>query len=244
MLWHETGPVIETHGRFKVVREDLLEGGSKTRFLPALIDDSAEELVFGGPFCGGAPVALSVVGREMGRRVTIFYAKRAELHERQKTVLRNGGTIYQVPFGYMTNVQAKARAYAKSVGAQMLPLGFDLPEAERPFVAVMRQVREVVGDPEQIWCASGSGMLARCLAKAFPDSSICAVAVGLASRWGRQTMPENVEILEHRLRFEQQCKADAPFPCCRNYDRKAWEMAQKLAKGKNLLFWNVLGSPD
>lgn len=240
MLWYEAEPVVEQHGRFKVVREDLLEGGSKTRFLPFIIGD-AKELVFGGPFCGGAPLALSVVGKNLGRKVTLFYAKRGELHPRQKMAVRNGATLYQVPMGFMTNVQAKARAYCAQSGAKMLPLGFDLPEAQEPFVRIMEGVRRRIGSPAQIWCASGSGMLARCLAIAFPSSEVHGVAVGLASRWKKQTMPPNVFVHEAALKFEQECKAPAPFPCCPNYDRKAWEFAQREAKGASLLFWNVLG---
>ena len=48
--------VLEKHGRITVVRDDLLEGGSKLRFLPFLVQ-GAEEVVFGAPFCGGAPLA-------------------------------------------------------------------------------------------------------------------------------------------------------------------------------------------
>ena len=56
---------------------------------------------------------------------TLSYAKRKELHIRQKKALLNGATIYQVPYGYMTNAQAKAKRYAREHGALVLPLGFD-----------------------------------------------------------------------------------------------------------------------
>lgn len=232
-------PVIERHAGLLVVRDDLLEGGSKTRFLPVLIGD-AREVVFGGPFCGGAPLALSVLGRRMGIRVTLFYAKRKLLHPRQVAALRNGATIYQVPAGYMTNVQAKARAYCQATGAKMLPLGFDLPEAQEPFVAVIRSVQERVGDPPQVWCATGSGMLARCLAMGFPRSEVHGVAVGLASRWKNQQMPGNVVVHQAAVPFARESKAQVPFPSCPNYDRKAWELASTQAQPGSL-FWNVLG---
>lgn len=231
-------PIIEKHNEISVVRDDLLPGGSKTRFLPFLLGD-AEEIVFGGPFCGGAPVALATIGKQLGRKVTIFYAKRKKLHKRQLQVLGLGGTIYSVPFGYMSNVQAKARAYAASRGALFLPLGFDVPQAEAPFVAAMELVRKQVGNPDEIWCASGSGMLARCLGKAFPESQIRAVAVGLASRWKSQAMPGNVRIEPADVDFSVECQGSAPFPCCPNYDRKAWVRCVN-GKGRRL-FWNVLG---
>src|SRR5262245_26730032 len=102
--------------KITVVRDDLLEGGSKIRFLPFLVA-GAQEIVFGGPFCGGAPYALSVLGRETGQRISLFYAKRGKLHERQIKARANGARLFEVAPGYMANVQAKARAYAAQAGA-------------------------------------------------------------------------------------------------------------------------------
>lgn len=235
-------PILEQHGQLTVVRDDMLDGGSKTRFLPHLVA-GADEVVYGGPFCGGAPVALAAVGRRLGIRVTIFYAKRTEIHRRQRQVLADGGTIYTVTPGYMTNVQAKARRYAAERGALFLPLGFDLPHAEEPFVDAMLAVRAQIGSPEAVWCATGSGMLARCLGQAFPESEINAVAVGLRSRHERQHMPSNVVMHDAGVPFDRENRSSCPFPCCPNYDRKAWQRAEawSQATGKRGLFWNVAG---
>jgi hypothetical protein len=236
---------LQRHEGVTVVRDDLLEGGSKLRFLPALIPEGTREVVFGGPCCGGAPLALSVFGRVAGVTVTLFYAQRAELLPRQVRALRNGAAIYSVPMGFMTNVQAKARAYAASVGALFLPLGFDRAEAQAPFVAAMqRAAARLAEPPEEIWCASGSGMLARCLGVAFPASRVVAVAVGLRSRWSAQSFPPNVSVRPAALRFEQEDRGPAPFPCCRNYDRKAWHacLADRRVAPARKLFWNVLGN--
>jgi len=138
----------------------------------------------------------------------------------------------------MTTVQKRARDYAQEAGALFLPLGFDLPAAEDPFVEVMESVRREHGSPDQVWCCAGSGMLARCLGRAFPDSEIVAVAVGLASRHGAQAFGKNVTLLRSPYRFEEQTPLAAPFPSCPNYDRKAWELCAKQARG-SVLFWNV-----
>ncbi len=220
--WFEAAPEIEDRGDgLQVVREDLLEGGSKVRFLPYLVGD-ADEIVFGGPFCGGAPYALSVLGREFDRKVTLFYAERKKLHPRQIQAADNGATIVQVPHGRMSVVQSRARKYCERTGALFLPLGFDVPEAADPFIEVMAGVRQRVGDPDQVWCATGSGMLARCLGVGFPNSEVVGVAVGLASRHEKQRMPENVRLLTAPEKFEQESKAACPFPSNPNYDLKAW----------------------
>jgi hypothetical protein len=222
-----------------VLRDDLLEGGSKTRFRPYLIK-GADEAVFGGPICGGAPWALSVLGRQTGQKITLFYAKRQRRfwHRRQLAAEVNGANIIEVSPGYMTCIQKRARTYAKENGALFLPLGFDKPEAEEPFISFMEKVRKKAGSVDQVWCCAGSGMLARCLGKAFPESEICAVAIGLASRHEAQSFSSNVRMIKSRYRFEQETRAACPFPSCANYDRKAWEVCAKEAKGK-VLFWNV-----
>ncbi len=237
--WWQAEPVLEQHLDITVVREDLCEGGSKIRFLPYLVGD-AKEIVFGGPFCGGAPYALSVWGKKKGVAITLFYAKRKELHQRQKASHANGAQIYQVPFGYMTNVQAKARAYAQDHSALFLPLGFDVPAAAAPFVNHMRSVRATVGKVDQVWCATGSGMLARCLGEAFPDAQIHGVSVGLKSRSSKQTFSGNVVLHDCNYEFAKETRFPAPFPSCGNYDRKAWELCLQIGQGKRL-FWNVLG---
>ena len=237
--WLEIPPVIERHGEIDVLRDDLIDGGTKARFLPFLIN-GAKEVVFGGPFCGGAPYTLAVLGRESGIKVTLFYAKRKNHHRRQVGSLKHGAKIYEVPYGYMTNVQSKAKRYAEDNDALFLPLGFDVPEAEDPFVEFIESIRKKQGDYDEVWCTVGSGMLARCLSRGFPNSSIQGVSVGLKSRQDKQDFGGNVTVHESGYKFAQPSKGNSPFPSCENYDKKAWE--QCVTKSKNrALFWNVMG---
>jgi len=221
-----------------VVRDDLLVGGTKTRFLPGLIHGQ-REVVFGGPFCGGAPVALAAVCRDMGIKSTIFYAKRAKLHKRQQQTQDLGANLQFVTPGYMTVVQKRARDYAMHVGALFLPLGFHTDLATQLLVEqIQEQFEGNVYD--EVWCATGSGMLARSLGLAFPHALVYGVAVGLASRWKNVQLPPNVTIVECPYKYEQECKTPTPFPCCPNYERKAWEAMASRGMGK-VLFWNVIG---
>jgi hypothetical protein len=231
--------MIERHGDVFVVRDDLLEGGSKSRFLPYIVPKQARELVFGAPFCGGAPVALAVEGRRRGIPVTIFYASRKRLTPRQQRVQKLGAKIEMVAPGYMTVVQARARRYAEMQGAHFYPLGFDVPEAEEPFIVQIRALLKEMSPPE-IWCATGSGMLARCLALAMPRAKIMATAVGLPSRWQAQEFPSNVRIAPADMPFERKAPNVSPFPCCGHYDRKAWRLCAQRAK-PGAVFWNVMG---
>lgn len=242
--WRDRPFLVEAYpspeSEILVVRDDLIEGGSKMRFLPALTDGAAE-LVFGGPFCGGAPYGLSVLGRATGQRVSLFYAERGEPHARQAAAAANGAVLHWVPHGRISVVQKRAREYAAHAGARFLPLGFDLPEAEAPYTLAMERLQaELPWAPDEVYCATGSGMLARCLARVFRRARVSAVAVGLGSRHEQQAWPPNVTVVHTSYRFEDRCETHAPFPSDPYYDRKAWWHCWRQARGR-ALFWNVLG---
>lgn len=242
--WWENPPIVEEHAGFLVVREDKQPGGSKCRFLPLIPGvRQARELVFGGPFCGGAPYALATFGKREGIAVTLFYAKRRELHWRQRAAFELGAQIYQVPAGRMAVVQHRARTYAADKGAMFLPLGFDVGATEGYEAWMRDELEPLVRGVQEVWCAVGSGMLARCLAKAFPYAQVCGVTVGLASRHKAQDFPPNVQLFGQPLLFEERHAVPAPFSSCANYDRKAWHVmrrSSRAAKGR-ALFFNVLG---
>ena len=86
--------VIEEHEGFHVVRDDLLEGGSKRRFVDKLmreeIAEGANEFVYGGcPANGYAQLSIPLQAREYGCKTILFMAKRSmdNLHDYQKRAL-------------------------------------------------------------------------------------------------------------------------------------------------------------
>lgn len=226
-----------------VLRDDLYPGGTKARMLPAMIH-SKSELVFGGPFCGGAPVALSVIGARLHIPVTLFYAERKSWHPRQLLCQSYGARLVAVPIGRMSKVQKAAREYAHENGARFFPLGYDLPEARLLLRRYMKKVREVVGTLDYLFLSMGTGMLASCAAEEWPEARIVATAVGLKSRWSEQKFPLNLEVIEWHTGLDTPAKGAAPFPCDPYYDLKAWQTLQAYKPKGRVLFWNVLGEPE
>jgi len=229
-----TAPIIREHGGVWVVRDDLFPGGTKARFMPMLFD-GVEEAVYASPAEGGAQTALATVAKDLGKRATIFVAARARLHPRTLEAARLGAKIVPVRPGYLSVVQARANDYAKANGARLVPFGVDLPEAITRLAEAARATRL---DPDEVWCAAGSGVLARALAQAWPRASRHAVQVG------RELAPKDVAdatIHVYPRPFADVAKALAPFPSDPHYDAKAWEtMTARTGPGR-VVFWNVAG---
>jgi hypothetical protein len=113
-----TPPVVVEHDGMLVVRDDLFAGGTKARFLPALFD-GAQEVVYASPQEGGAQTAPATVARALGKRATIFVAKRAEPHPRVRMAKALGARVFQVAPGYLSTVQARARDCCWRSGARL-----------------------------------------------------------------------------------------------------------------------------
>ena len=227
-------PVVETHDDIRVVRDDLFPGGTKARFVPALFE-AADEVVYASPAEGGAQTALAHVAAALGKRATIFVARRAERHPRTREAARLGARIEEVAPGYLGVVQARARAYAARTGALLAPFGMDLPGA----IATITEAARATGEePDEVCCAAGSGVLMRALAAAWPRARRFAVQIGRALK------PADVAgaaIVVHPLSFGQPCKSPAPFPSDPHYDAKAWQTCRARRGAGRVLFWSVAG---
>ena len=229
-----TMPIIENHNGVLVVRDDLFPGGTKARFLPSLFD-GVSEVVYASPAEGGAQTALATVAAQLGKRATIFVARRAQLHPRTLMAKRLGAQIVQVSPGYLNVVQARAREYCHQTGALLAPFGFDVPGAVQ---AIAQAALSIGIQPDEVWCAGGSGVLARGLAQAWPNASRHVVQVG------RALSPKDVAgatIHEYPKPFKWATKKLPPFPSDPHYDAKAWEYCVSTRVGVSCCFGT---SPD
>ncbi len=233
----ELPPVqVREHEGILVARDDLIGGGTKARYLAQLFEGH-DELVYASPAEGGSQTALAWCARELGKRATIFVAKRAEPHPRALLAKSLGAKVLQVSPGYLTVVQARAAAYVEARGAFLVPFGADMPEAIDA-IAEAARAAFVGNPPDEVWCASGSGVLARGLARAFPDARRHVVQVG---RELSQADVAGATIHAYDRPFGKPARVAPPFPSDPHYDAKAWEICQKERGPGRVLLWNVTG---
>lgn len=217
-----------------VVRDDLIPGGTKRCFADRLIRGH-REVVYASPAYGGAQIAIAHAARECGASATIFVAKRSSPHPRTLEARAAGAKVVQVPHGYLSNVQAKARAYAKAAGAFLLPFGLETPLAFEAIAERARKAAALTGPLDEVWSVGGSGVLTRGLQRGFEAKAFVVVQVG------RELSPADAgraRVVVCPLPFEKDARRPPPFPSCSNYDAKGWEPFLARGRGRRL-FWNV-----
>ena len=199
-------PHLTEHDGLFVARDDLFPGGTKARFLPILFE-GADEVVYASPAEGGAQTALATVAARLGKHATIFVAQRAQPHPRTLMARRLGAEIVQVSPGHLNVVQARARKYSQEHGAHLAPFGFDMPEAVD---TIAEAARSIGLQPDEVWCAAGSGVLARGLAQAWPNARRHVVQVGRElspTTWPAQQFTNIPRISNGRLRMRHHSQA-------------------------------------
>ena len=239
--------VIEKHEDIYVVREDLLEGGSKRRFIDRYvreeIEKGAEEFVFGGaPATGYAPMSLTLQAKHYGADATFFMAKRSldNLHEYQKKALEYGANIQWVNMGMLNVTLSRAKKYYEedTFKRRNFPLGLEDERVIEDIETLAREIREEWKDKfSEIWTVGSSGTLSRGLQRAFPELEVHVISVG-------HKMSEReigrAKFYKSPYKFDKPIKPieAPPFPSAPTYDAKAWPFLKEFAK-PNAMFWNV-----
>lgn len=238
-------PIIEEHQGIRVVRDDLLPGGTKARFIYKMFE-TCEELVYASPQEGGAQTGLSIAARVLKRKFTLFVAMRKIPHERVALSEKLGANVVKVKPGYLSTVQARARDYARRARLfdrrVVHDLGFGLESDDA--IMALAEAAIKIPRPRELWFSAGSGTLAKGLARAWPDVPRFAVQVG------HVLGPNDVGgamITRCPLAFSEKEEELPPFPSDLHYDAKAWkalriDLSRRESPNRDgITFWNVAG---
>lgn len=229
-------PVIEEHEGFLVVRDDLLPGGTKRRaLLSILFNIKAREVVYPATAHGYGQLALAYAGKDAGKKVTLFLADRKNFESAPivaETMAKTNAEYHFIKFpNFMNCVVARAGEYANKNGAELMPLGFDMPEFLDELVKVAKSLP--IEPPKEVWVAGGTGTLARAFQKAWPHAKINVVSMGM-----KNGDMGNATVYEAPEKFAQKAKNPPPYPAASHYDAKVWQFAKKYGR-KGALIWNV-----
>lgn len=259
---------VEVHDNVWVVRDDLI-GGTKRVYAGHIIDQHpADEYVLATTPEGTMPIFMAQACKERGKMFTLVTGKRKVMHRNTEQVIAAGGQVKFVEVNaFLSHLQAVARNYCKEgrIGVEVHE-SFDVLRAHRrhlvafggayPFAVDqiarrMQQVTRQLGfEPNEIFCAVGSGTLLRGLLRGTLFSRAVGVMVGQEHTVAefQDSLTEGgiglgrLTLVRHRLKYQQESKVVTPFPANRNYEAKAWEMCLAMRNTDiKTLFWNVAG---
>jgi hypothetical protein len=224
-------PIIEYHNGIKVVREDLLEVGSKARAGEALIANcKSDTIVYVQPRFGYAGISLTKLCKKYNKKLVLFMPSSKEISEHQAYCIENGCEYHFHRIAAMPNLNRIAKNYALQNNAFFIPLGLKHPLVTAMIIKTAMKIEE----PESFWTAFSTGVLNRALQIAWPNANANGLAV---SRNVQEGEKGRANIVSHYQIFQSDSKIMPPFPSASNYDAKVWEY---LKPGD--LFWNVAGN--
>ena len=228
-------PVIKEYDGIKVVRDDLLNGGTKRRAFTIYVKSKPEvdEFVYASPRQGYAQLSLAYACKDLGKKCTVTIPQ-GERYWLSDVAEELGANIIEVPMGYLTNIQAKAKKYCFDNGAHLIPFGGDHPVI---IEAMTQTALSLNVNPTEVWTVMSSGVLSRGLQAAWPNAKVYGVRIGHNTTRREQG---RAETFKSDYKFHQECKEPErpPFPSSLTYDSKAWTFIKEHAS-KGSLFWNV-----
>lgn len=233
-------PVIEDVEGFKVVRDDLLEGGSKRRaFHEVLPRKNAKEFIYVATPYGHGQLALALSCRALGLQATVIYPKLDGDFPPVMEKTRTAGaqmivTDHIVPFEKAIEY---ARGYAAGRNdAVLLEPGLDGAE----FIAAISGIAKRMDvAPQEVWCAAGSGALTRALQLAWPQAVHHAVCVRKNDgQFGVHSHVGDARVHFAAEAFNQAAQNPPPFPSSPYFEAKIWRLVKQQAI-PGALVWNM-----
>jgi len=225
-----------------VWRDDLIDGGTKSRFIKPYIErrlENFDEFIYASPRVGYGQFALSVVCNQLGCKSTIFLPK-GELTEISKQCIELGSNVIQVSMGFLTNLHHKSKKYRdENPNSFLLPFGYDDEEIINDGIEIIKNLYDW-NSYDEVWSVISSGVLSRILQGVFIKSKIIGVRIGHQTTEKEQG---RAKLLVSRYEFRRTCviKERPPFPSNLYYDSKGWKPFVEQSKS-NSLFWNCGGN--
>lgn len=222
-----------------VVRDDLLEYGSKMRFSDLFVRSRPEKLItYAQPRFGYAGITLSYLGKKYGKEVVLHYPEyKGPLTDHLTKCKDLGATLIPKRIYGMNGLRKASREYAENNDGYYVPPGLrGIPEITACAVKVASNI-DLPKDVSEVWTVISTGQLHRALKIAWPDLPFRGVAMARNLKPGETG---HTNIYSHPFPYNKPESREhlPPFPSAITYDAKAWRFIKEHAK-PGALFWNV-----
>lgn len=221
--------------KITILRDDKLIGGTKSRFIKELLDLNKKGFIYCSLGYGAFQIALSEICRELKKECIIFTPDKKIKDPNTIEIMNNGAKVIFVPYGYMSVLNKRAKEFNKDNEYQILSFGGECEIAINRISETMKEIiKELQGEPDNIYCSVGSGTLLKGILKGTSKAIIHGIVVGKEFNINH----ERVRLRKYPKDFKYESKLNIEFKSNKNYDRKAFEyvLSDNL---DNVLFWNV-----
>tara|TARA_R110001606_G_C15248914_1_gene637141 strand:+ start:30 stop:923 length:894 start_codon:yes stop_codon:yes gene_type:complete len=233
-------PVITKHEGVRVVRDDLLVG-SKVRGGDCLLSSLPEHIdtiVYVQPRTGLAGVSLLDVAKRHNKKVMLFMPSSKRISHHQACCIERGCEYSFHRIAAMPNLNLIAKKWAdERPNAFFVPLGL---KHEMVTAGIVKSASRIA-PPDEVYCATSTGVLTRALQITWPKTNFTSVCVSRNMKAGELGRAEPIS---EALAFTASEKTNnlPPFPTIDTYDGKVWKYIPKNS-AKDILFWNVGAEP-
>jgi hypothetical protein len=217
----------------RIVRDDLLCGGTKGRFLQAALERIVRgvptKLVYVSNPYGGAQVALAACAM----KIPLLRVQIASEY------------VDTVPQRLARDMGLEFNPNPTKKDGYILPNGLNMIEVCNGIEEMCRVLSKTYGQFDEVWILSASGTILKTVSRTKLAQRYHAVDVfnrKLKAYTPWKDMPNNIIHHDAGLPLEEVPPlADrSPFPSFVHYDAKAWKVMMDNAKGNHILFWNVM----
>lgn len=233
-------PKVKLHDGVRVVRDDIITG-SKVRGGDCLISSLPEHIdtiVYVQPRTGLAGVSILDVAKRHGKKVMLFMPSSKRISHHQACCIERGCDYSFHRIAAMPNLNLLAKKWAdERPNAFFVPLGLK----HQMVTAGIVKTASSIPAPEEVFCATSTGVLTRALQIAWPNAKFTSVCVSRNMKAGELG---RAEAISEKLAFTASEKKEnlPPFPTIDTYDGKVWKYIPKNS-GRDILFWNVGSEP-
>lgn len=248
-------PLITKLGNFRVVRDDVLPGGTKQRASAPFIEDMIRlgynHFVYASPFAGFAQVALAYTCRILGVKCTIVCERDQRFENKQLHPFSELAKVYGAKI-ILVNSLREAEDFAMAIGIHQyntfkIPLGFNCKEftdhLEKVIQKAFRQIESDSGIVKRLWIPVGSGTLMKTFLSALPErvNFACVDVRVLGQNDTRISFIKchpRVEYFEAPMLFHEEANEIPDIPSNLFYDAKLWSFI-KTYGALGDVWWNV-----
>lgn len=233
-------PVVEEHEGFKVIRDDLLPYGAKSRYCDKFIKELPHKEIVAGGFnaYGWGAVSLAYLCKRHDKKCTLFYRRVNQPTIYQQKAQELGAEIKWFEKAMTRVTQGKARMYAEEDPINRYNIGFGL-DHEDTRKELVRILKTLNLDPPEVWSVGSSGSLNRAMQEAFPNAAAHVVQTGHKMN-EEEIGRAKLYISPYKYSEPVKKHEQPPFPSVAHYDSKAWSFMRQHAK-RGALFYNVAG---